>query len=280
MNCIASSKRLKSQRFHANWINNTSQTVKFSAKLKTCPIQQPGLCSVPWVLYKTANSRNVTRDGLYVYHYHVLHSRWQLLNSSVCKLTRKFRWRRRQKNANEPLPRSRIAPASWYRARRQVDKYIREKKTISYERTRQQKGSENLTGRPHTWHWQTSCTDQRFTGVSMRQVRSTTDTSAVGTRKAIPVSFPLRLGITLPTALAAPVADGMMLMPAVRPPRQSLLLGPSTVFCVAVYEWTVVIRPSMMLYFSWMTLASGDRQLVVHDALLASTHHRQNIPRW
>ena len=109
----------------------------------------------------------------------------------------------------------------------------------------------------------------------MRQVRSTTDTSDVGTRKAIPVSFPLRLGITFPTALAAPVADGMMLMAAVRPPRQSFSLGPSTVFCVAVYEWTVVIRPSMMLYFSWITLASGDRQLVVHDALLpitCSTH--------
>jgi len=27
----------------------------------------------------------------------------------------------------------------------------------------------------------------------------------------------------------------------------------------------------MMLYFSWMTLASGDRQLVVHDALLPGT---------
>ena len=102
----------------------------------------------------------------------------------------------------------------------------------------------------------------------MRQVRSTTETSEVGTRKAIPVSLPLRLGITLPTALAAPVADGMMLAAAVRPPRQSFLLGPSTVFCVAVYECTVVIRPSMMLYFSWITLASGDRQLVVHDALL------------
>jgi len=108
----------------------------------------------------------------------------------------------------------------------------------------------------------------------MRQVRSTTDTSAVGTRKAIPVSLPLRLGITFPTALAAPVADGMMFVAAVRPPRQSLLLGPSTVFCVAVYECTVVISPSMMLYFSWMTLASGDRQLVVHDALLNHTKLR------
>ena len=34
--------------------------------------------------------------------------------------------------------------------------------------------------------------------------------------------------------VAAPVVLGMMLMAAVRPPFQSFLLGPSTVFCVAV----------------------------------------------
>eukprot|EP00969_Alexandrium_andersonii_P176540 7805879-Alexandrium_andersonii.AAC.1 len=50
-------------------------------------------------------------------------------------------------------------------------------------------------------------------------VRSTTDTSGVGTRKAIPVSLPLRSGMTLPTALAAPVEEGMMFSEAQRPPR-------------------------------------------------------------
>merc|ERR1719310_2310450 len=98
-------------------------------------------------------------------------------------------------------------------------------------------------------------------------VRSTTDTSGVGTRKAMPVSRPLRAGSTLPTALAAPVAEGMMFCPAPRPPRQSLPDGPSTVFCVAVVARTVVIRPLTMPYSSWMILASGARQLVVHDAL-------------
>merc|ERR1740128_103472 len=39
-------------------------------------------------------------------------------------------------------------------------------------------------------------------------VRSTTDTSGVGTRKAIPVNLPFSSGITLPTALAAPVEAG------------------------------------------------------------------------
>merc|ERR1719401_2762117 len=45
---------------------------------------------------------------------------------------------------------------------------------------------------------------------SKRQVKSTTDTSGVGTRKAIPVNLPLTEGRTLPTALAAPVDEGMM----------------------------------------------------------------------
>ena len=44
------------------------------------------------------------------------------------------------------------------------------------------------------------------------------------------VSFPLREGITFPTALAAPVEEGMMLLLTLRPPRQSLWEGPSTVF--------------------------------------------------
>merc|ERR1719208_280682 len=45
---------------------------------------------------------------------------------------------------------------------------------------------------------------------SMRQVRSTTETSGVGTRKAMPVNFPFNAGKHLPTAFAAPVDEGMM----------------------------------------------------------------------
>merc|ERR1739845_330158 len=45
---------------------------------------------------------------------------------------------------------------------------------------------------------------------SIRQVRSTTDTSGVGTRKAMPVNLPLRAGKHLPTAFAAPVEEGIM----------------------------------------------------------------------
>merc|ERR1719224_90577 len=79
----------------------------------------------------------------------------------------------------------------------------------------------------------------------------------------MPVSLPLSSGITLPTALAAPVAEGMMLPRMPRPPRQSFLEGASTVFWVAVVAWTVVMRPSTILKLSCMTLVRGARQEVV-----------------
>jgi hypothetical protein len=66
----------------------------------------------------------------------------------------------------------------------------------------------------------------------------------VGTRKAMPVSLPLRAGMHSVTAFAAPVLAGMMFWYALRPPRQSFFEGPSCVGCVAVAAWTVVIRPS------------------------------------
>lgn len=48
-------------------------------------------------------------------------------------------------------------------------------------------------------------------------------------RSAKPVSTPFRLGMTLPTARAAPVLDGITFIPtAPRPPRQSFEEVPST----------------------------------------------------
>jgi len=75
----------------------------------------------------------------------------------------------------------------------------------------------------------------------------------------MPVSLPFSSGRTLPTALAAPVELGMMLAAALRPPLQSLADGPSTVFCVAVVECTVVIRASSMPKASWTTCSVGKR---------------------
>merc|ERR1712060_694780 len=107
-----------------------------------------------------------------------------------------------------------------------------------------------------------------FAGFSKRTVKSTTETSGVGTRKAMPVSLPLTAGMTLPTALAAPVDDGMMFWDAHLPPRQSLPPrdGPSTVSCVAVMAWTVVMSPSTMPNLSCTTFVRGARQLVVQLA--------------
>src|SRR6185369_2727580 len=104
--------------------------------------------------------------------------------------------------------------------------------------------------------------------LTVRTVRSTTETVGVGTRKDMPVSLPLTSGMARPTARAAPVVEGMMLIAAARPPFQSFFDGPSTVFCVAVYEWTVVMRPSATPKPSFrMTWTTGARQFVVHDAL-------------
>merc|ERR1711988_1833081 len=91
-----------------------------------------------------------------------------------------------------------------------------------------------------------------FAPFSKRQVKSTTETSGVGTRKAIPVSFPLSEGRHFPTAFAAPVDEGIMFWDAQRPPRQSFppRLGPSTVSWVAVIACTVVIKPSTIPNFS------------------------------
>src|SRR5215510_1960198 len=102
-------------------------------------------------------------------------------------------------------------------------------------------------------------------GLLSSTVRSTTETSEVGTRNDMPVSFLLSSGITTPTALAAPVDEGMMFSSTPRPPRQSLLEGPSTVFCVAVMACTVVMRPRLIPHLSFSTFATGARQLVVHD---------------
>jgi len=53
----------------------------------------------------------------------------------------------------------------------------------------------------------------------------------VGTLKLIPVSFPFNEGITDPTALAAPVEDGIILLLLALPALQSLppFEAPSTV---------------------------------------------------
>lgn len=45
-----------------------------------------------------------------------------------------------------------------------------------------------------------------------------------------------------------------------------LVFGASTMVCVFVKLWMVVIQPCLMPSFSWMTLTTGARQLVVQLA--------------
>ena len=67
-------------------------------------------------------------------------------------------------------------------------------------------------------------------GCCRRQVRSATETSFTGTRKATQLSLPFRAGRTSPSVLAAPVVAGIMLFNTLRPARQSLPRAPSTTF--------------------------------------------------
>lgn len=91
----------------------------------------------------------------------------------------------------------------------------------------------------------------------------------VGTLKAIPVSFPFNSGKTNPTALAAPVDDGITLTEAALPALQSFppFDGPSTQSQFYVAAWTVVISPSAIPNSLLRTYARGAKQLVVQEAL-------------
>lgn len=69
-------------------------------------------------------------------------------------------------------------------------------------------------------------------------------------------------------AVALPVEVGARLQRAERARRRSvfLVLGASTMVCVLVTLWMVVMQPCTMPSCSWMTLTTGARQLVVHEA--------------
>merc|ERR1712039_524102 len=76
--------------------------------------------------------------------------------------------------------------------------------------------------------------------------------------------------MTLATALAAPVDEGMMLPDAARPPRQSFFDDQSTVGCEAVMAWTVVIKPLLIPKASLIAFTTGASPLVVQEARLTA----------
>src|SRR5690349_19960559 len=91
------------------------------------------------------------------------------------------------------------------------------------------------------------------------------DTFGVGTRTAKPSSLPAISAITSFSALAAPVEVGIIESAAARARRRSLC-GKSRMTWSLVYEWIVVMVPVTILKVSWITLAIGAKQLVVHEA--------------
>src|SRR5262249_31782485 len=101
---------------------------------------------------------------------------------------------------------------------------------------------------------------------SSRAVRSTSETLGVGTRIAMPSSLPAIAGSTSLSALAAPVVVGIIDSAAARARRRSLW-GRSRICWSLVYEWIGVISADTRPELSCSTLATGARQLVVHDAL-------------
>ncbi|KAF5030519.1 hypothetical protein DSECCO2_637280 [anaerobic digester metagenome] len=103
-------------------------------------------------------------------------------------------------------------------------------------------------------------------GFSSSATKSTMDTVAVGTRRLMPSNLPFISGMTLATALAAPVEVGMMFCAAARARRRSLW-GRSRMRWSLVYECTVVSTPLTMPKALCSARVTGARQLVVHEAL-------------
>src|SRR5260370_41247586 len=80
-------------------------------------------------------------------------------------------------------------------------------------------------------------------------------------------------------AVALPVVVGCSDIMAERARRRSLC-GASTTTLVLVGSWMVVIWPCSMPMASWITLTTGARQLVVHDAAVSSRWRPGSYRRW
>lgn len=85
---------------------------------------------------------------------------------------------------------------------------------------------------------------------------------------AMPVSLPFSSGITLPTALAAPVDAGMMFWAAPRPPATPVLAAGTVNGLLCGSGVTVIIlKPSLIPYLSLITWPREPMTMVVQEAL-------------
>ena len=98
-------------------------------------------------------------------------------------------------------------------------------------------------------------------------MRSTSETSIVGTRTARPSNLPLSSGNDLGERLGGAGGAGDHADRGRARAAQVALAVRACRGCAwsLVYEWTVVIRPRLTPKLSSMTLAMGARQLVVHE---------------
>ena len=108
-------------------------------------------------------------------------------------------------------------------------------------------------------------TSSTVVGRATSKTQSVSDALSSGTRTARPSSLPCSSGKIRPIAVAEPVVVGISDRLAARARRRSLC-GASTIVCVLVMSCSVVIEPRWMPMPSWMTLTTGARQFVVHDA--------------
>ena len=107
-------------------------------------------------------------------------------------------------------------------------------------------------------------------GRATSNTASVSDAFSSGTRTASPSSLPCSSGKISPIAVADPVVVGISDIAAARARRRSLC-GASTIVCVFVMSCSVVIEPRSMPMPSWMTLTTGARQFVVHDAAVTTS---------
>jgi hypothetical protein len=115
-------------------------------------------------------------------------------------------------------------------------------------------------------------------GRSTSKTQSLSDALSSGTRTARPSSRPRSSGKMSPIAVAEPVVVGMSDSDDARARRRSLC-GASTTVWVFVMSWSVVMDPRAIPIPSWITLTTGARQLVVHDAAV-TTSWRSSSYRW
>mmetsp|Transcript_13572 Transcript_13572/g.33994 ORF Transcript_13572/g.33994 Transcript_13572/m.33994 type:complete len:295 (+) Transcript_13572:683-1567(+) len=111
---------------------------------------------------------------------------------------------------------------------------------------------------------------------------SVSDAFVSGTRTATPFSLPFSSGKISAMAVADPVEVGARLTMPLRARRRSDFFAfvASSIICVLVTSWIVVMLPLTMPSFSWITFTTGARQLVVQLAAVTMWSFDASYSPW